>query len=59
MRKTRYFAVDGYGIRFFSVTANSENEARQCIREKLDRPRKRHWLELWKGCGERIEEDQR
>lgn len=59
MRKTRYFAIDTYGIRFFSVTANSENEARQRIREKLDCPRKRHWLELWKASGERIEEDQR
>ena len=50
-----YVALAGRNTRIFSVSADSEEEARQRIRELLDRPGRRQLLKRWKDNGEQIE----
>lgn len=56
MKKTtkRYIALYGRNTCILSVVADSEDEARQRIREQLNRPGRRQLLKRWQDDGEQI-----
>ena len=51
----RYTALDKNGRSIVSVGADSEADARQRIKEQLDRPGRRDFYQRWLEGGERIE----
>ncbi|RLC80448.1 MAG: hypothetical protein DRJ03_21690 [Chloroflexi bacterium] len=54
----KYVAIYGKNGRIVSVIADSEKEARQRIREQLDRRGRRQLLKRWQDDGERLKTEE-
>jgi hypothetical protein len=52
----RYVALDGRGRSIITVAAGDEREAAERIREQLDRPGRRVYLNQWLEGGAVVEE---
>jgi hypothetical protein len=52
----RYVALDGRGRSIITVAADDEQEAAERIREQLDRPGRRVYLNQWLEGGSRVAE---